>query len=154
MTIACAINGPRPVLRPAPLAVWARRAIDRLPARGGVLAAAIVLMATVTVRAEEHIQDWIPDALTFPEDTEVISDRVIGSTVRMFSIATGADVDALFADWQDSLETSGYPVSAGGPELLERSIEFSGPGIANAKIILAPATEDGRSLIEFDATLD
>lgn len=36
---------------------------------------------------------------------------------------------------------------------MDRSIKFSGPGIANAKIIVAPTTEDGRSIIEFDATL-
>ncbi len=76
------------------------------------------------------------------------------STVRMFSIATGADVDALFTDWEESLSSNGYPVTQGADEFLNRSIEFSGPGIANAKIILAPTTHEGRSLIEFDATLN
>ncbi|SLN76227.1 hypothetical protein [Roseisalinus antarcticus] len=72
----------------------------------------------------------------------------------MFSIATGDDVDALFTDWQESLNGSGYPVTQGADDLLDRSIEFSGPGIANAKIIVSPTSEDGRSIIEFDATRD
>jgi len=45
-------------------------------------------------------------------------------------------------------------VTQGADDLLDRSIEFSGPGITNAKIIVAPTTDDGRSIIEFDATLD
>ncbi|MFP4238162.1 hypothetical protein [Rhodosalinus sp.] len=46
------------------------------------------------------------------------------------------------------------PDIAGRGRLLDRAIEFSAPGIANAKIIVAPTTEDGRSIIEFDATLN
>ncbi len=80
--------------------------------------------------------------------------RAVGSSVRMFSIATEADVDDLFAEWEDSLSTSAYPVTGGQSELLEHSIEFSGPGIANAKIIVAPKVDGGPRIIEFDATLD
>lgn len=72
----------------------------------------------------------------------------------MFSIATGTDVDALFADWEESLSGNEYPVTQGADDLLERSIAFSGPDIANAKIIVAPASEDGRQVIAFDATLN
>jgi hypothetical protein len=81
-------------------------------------------------------------------------DRAIGSTVRLFSVATSADVDALFADWEESLNSNGYPMTQSSDDLLDRSIEFSGPGIASAKIVVAPTSEDGRSIIEFDATLD
>jgi len=112
------------------------------------------VLAAAVVYADEHMQDWIPDVLAIPDDAEVVTDRAIGSTVRMFSIATGADVDALFADWEESLNGNGYPVTQGAEDLLDRSIEFSGPGITNAKIIVAPTTDDGRSIIEFDATLD
>lgn len=112
------------------------------------------VLAAAAVYADENLQDWIPDVLTFPDDAEVVTDRAIGSTVRMFSIETGADVDDLFADWEESLDGNGYPVAQGADDLLDRSIEFSGPGISNAKIIVAPTTEDGRSVIEFDATLD
>ncbi|WP_157935979.1 hypothetical protein [Paracoccus zhejiangensis] len=131
-----------------------RTALPRLPVRDALLAAWLVLAASAVVYADEHLQDWIPDVLTIPEDAEVVTDRAIGSTVRMFSIATGADVDALFAEWEESLSGNGYPVTQGADDLLDHSIEFSGPGIANAKIIVAPTTEDGRSVIEFDATLD
>jgi len=112
------------------------------------------VLAAAVVYADEHMQAWIPDVLAIPDDAEVVTDRAIGSTVRMFSIATGADVDALFADWEESLSGNGYPVTQGAEDLLDRSIEFSGPGITNAKIIVAPTTDDGRSIIEFDATLD
>lgn len=130
-----------------PIAQWStgrrtlRAALPRLPIWNVVIAVWLAF-------ADEHLQDWIPD------DAEVVTDRAIGSTVRMFSIATGADVDALFADWEESLSGNGYPVTQGADDLLDRSIEFSGPGIANAKIIVAPTTDDGRSIIEFDATLD
>jgi hypothetical protein len=81
-------------------------------------------------------------------------DRAIGASVRMFSITTGADVDALLADWEESLNDNGFPVTQSGNDLLDRAIEFSGPGIANAKILVAPSTDEGRNIIEFDATLN
>ncbi len=146
---------------PAPLALDLRslagavgRIVARVPIRDILLAAAMVLAASVVVYADEHIQDWIPDVLTFPEDAEVVTDRAIGSSIRLFSISTDADVDALLADWEESLTENGYPVTQEAGDLLDRSIEFTGPGITNAKIIVAPVTEDGRSLIEFDATLN
>jgi hypothetical protein len=114
----------------------------------------MVLAASVVVYADEHIQDWIPDVLTFPEDAEVVTDRAIGSTIRLFSISTGADVDVLLADWENNLSENGYPVTQEAGDLLNRSIEFTGPGITNAKIIVAPVTQDGRNVIEFDATLE
>lgn len=128
-------------------------AIQQLRAKEMIAAAAIVVMASA-VLADEMLQDWIPDELSFPEDSEVITDRAIGSTVRMFSIATNADVADLFDDWEDSLGTSGYRITQAQDELLDQSIEFSGRGISNAKIIVAPVTEDGRSIIQFDATLN
>lgn len=132
-----------------------RTALPRLAVKDALIAAWLVLAASAVVYADEHLQDWTPDVLAIPDDAEVVTDRAIGSTVRMFSIATGADVDALFADWEESLSGNGYPVTQGADDLLDRSIEFSGPGIANAKIIIvAPTTDDGRSIIEFDATLD
>lgn len=131
-----------------------RTALLRLPVRDALIAAWLVLVASTVVYADEHLQDWIPDVLAIPVDAEVVTDRAIGSTVRMFSIATGADVEELFAEWEESLNGNGYPVTQGADDLMDRSIEFSGPGITNAKIVVAPTTEDGRSIIEFDATLD
>ena len=130
----------------------------RAPIRDMVLAAAIVVAASVVVHADEniheHIQNWIPDVLTFPDDTEVVTDRAIGSSSRLFSISTEADVDTLLADWEEELTENGYPVTQEAGELLDRSIEFTGPDIVNAKIIVAPTTDGSRSLIEFDATLN
>lgn len=150
-----------PDIFPAPFASDLRslagtvgRIACRVPVRDILLAGVMVLAASVMVYADEHIQDWIPDVLTFPEDAEVVTDRAIGSSVRLFSISTGADVDALLADWEESLTENGYPVTQEAGDLLDRSIEFTGPGISNAKILVAPVTEDGRSVIEFDATLD
>jgi hypothetical protein len=156
MTNMCIAPEHRPFFPEVPLgrAFCLRMAHLRLPIRDALVAAWLVLAASAVVYADEHLQDWIPDVLTFPDDAVVVADRAIGSTVRMFSIETGADVDALFADWEESLNGNGYPVAQGAEDLLERSIEFSGPGIANAKIIVAPTSEDERSVIEFDATLD
>lgn len=149
---------PNPSFAPAGLGrhlASVRAAIPRrLPIRGVIIAAWLVFTASAVVNADEHLQDWLPGVLEIPDDAEVVTDRAIGSTVRMFSIATGAEVDALFSDWEDSLSRNGYPVTQGSDDLLDRSIEFSGPGIANAKIVVAATTDDGRSVIEFDATLD
>ncbi|SRR6056297_181807 len=126
----------------------------RAPIRDLTLAAAIVVAASVVVHADERFPDWIPDALSFPDDAEVVTDRSVGSSIRLFSISTQADVDALLADWENELNENGYPVTQEAGELLDQSIEFTGPGIANAKIIVAPTTDGARSLIEFDATLN
>ncbi|MDD9727571.1 hypothetical protein PVV74_19135 [Roseovarius sp. SK2] len=131
-----------------------RAAIPPLPIMGTLVAAWLVLSASAVVYAVEHIQRRIPDGLAIPGDAEVVTDRAIGSTVRMFSIATGTDVDAIDADWQQCLCVNGYAVTQGTGDLLDLSIEFFGPGIGNTKIIVAPSTETGRSIIEFDATLD
>ena len=122
--------------------------------RDMLLVALLCLTASAIVHADEQLQDWIPQVLEMPEDVEVLADRAIGSTVRLFSIATATDVDALLSEWQESLTNGGYPVTRGSDDLMQRSIEFSGPGIANAKIIVAPSAADGRSVIDFDATLN
>lgn len=131
-----------------------RNTLLRPPVRDALVAAWLVLAASAVVYADQHLQDRIPDVLAIADDAEVVTDRATGSAVRMFSSATAADVDALFADWEESPSGNGYPVTQGADDLLDRSIGFSGPGIANAKTIVAPTTEEGRSVIEFDATLD
>src|SRR5690554_5848144 len=131
-----------------------RSGLYQLPVRDMIAAAIIVLSANAIVYANEGFQDWIPDVLVIPDDAEVVTDRRIGSTMRMFSISTGANVETLFADWEESLRTNGYLVTQQEREFQVRSIEFTGPDIANAKIILAPITDKGRHLIEFDATLN
>lgn len=139
---------------PRPAVASLRTALPRLVVKDALIAAWLVLAASVVVYADAQRHDWIPDVLAIPDDAEVVTDRAICATLRRFSIATGADVDALFADWEVSLSGNGYPVTQGADDLLDRSIKFSGPCITNAKIVVAPTTDDGRSIIEFDATLD
>jgi len=104
--------------------------------------------------SREPIQDWVPDILDFPDDSEVIHSREIGSTIRMFSIVTAQDADKILARWRDYLDESGYVISETGVGALERAIEFSGQGVSNAKIIISPSSAEGRNIIEFDATLN
>jgi hypothetical protein len=104
--------------------------------------------------SREPIQDWLPDGLDFPDDTEVIHSREIGSTIRMFSIVTAEDPDEILSRWRDYLDENGYIISETGVGALERAIEFSGQGISSAQIIISPSSADGRSIIEFDATLN
>ncbi len=109
------------------------------PRRDAVLAAILVFSATALLHAQDRIeawtQDWVPTILEVPADAILLTDREIGSTVRMFSFSTGADVDALFETWEAALRDGGFPIDQGADDLLERSIEFSGRGITNAKIV-------------------
>ncbi len=124
--------------------------------------ASMILAASLTVSimiapaavAEGAPQEWVPYVLDFPDDLEVLSSREIGSTVRMFSIGTHADPDALMAAWEQALRTNGFIIKQNLRDVLDRAIEFSGPGIGNAKIVVAPRSgTDDTNIIEFDATL-
>ena len=118
-------------------------------------AAAIASTASLIANAEIAAQDWIPEVLVFPEDAEVVADRAVGSAIRMYSVTTDADGAEVLGLWQAALEQAGFVITAGRDDLLPNSVEFSGPGIINAKIVATTSpVEDGRTLIEFDATLD
>ncbi|MGC9369415.1 MAG: hypothetical protein ACP5DX_07770 [Paracoccaceae bacterium] len=111
-------------------------------------------MTTSAAVAEDAPQDWVPDVLDFPDDLDVLSSREIGSTVRMFAISTNADPAALMTAWEDALRTNGFLIERNLGDVLEGAIEFSGSGIANAKIVVAPRRGNGETtIIEFDATL-
>jgi hypothetical protein len=134
------------------------RLIERLPFRDMAMAAFIVIAASAVLHAQERLEEWsqawMPTELAVPEDAELLTDREVGSTVRMFSFATAQDVEALFADWEVALESGGFQIDQSPDELLERSIEFSGTGITNAKIVAGHTDGDGRTVIEVDATLE
>jgi hypothetical protein len=117
-------------------------------------AAAVILLATGAVAQDDIPQGWVPEAIRLPSDAEVLTDRAIGSSLRMFSFATAEDVDEMLTDWEDELRLAGYSVLQSPDELLDRVIEFSGPGIGNAKIAVAPNRTDDRRIVEIDATLD
>ncbi len=114
----------------------------------------VVLFAAVVGYADEIPQGWVPEALTLPDDAEVQMDRAIGSSIRMFSFSTEADVGKLFGDWSTELEDSGYNIRPQQAELEQSAIEFSGRNILNAKIVTAPASNGDRAVVSFDATLE
>jgi len=122
------------------------------------MAASILVAVSATVLAEERmrawVQDWVPDELAIPEDAEVVRESAIGSSIRMFSFSTGADVERLFAEWEEGLTENGYVVRESDVALSDRSIEFSGPGILNASISEGAIPGDDRTVIEFEATLN
>jgi hypothetical protein len=117
------------------------------------LAAAAPLAADDTDDGLEMPQGWVPAALMMPADAEVLTDREIGSSLRMFSFNTAADVDELLAAWEEALRLAGFTITQQLDESLERVIEFSGEGITNAKIAVTPSMLDDLHVIEFDATL-
>ena len=71
----------------------------------------------------------------------------------MSSFSTGRRRGRTFRDLGKRLEDDGFQIDQAPDELLERSIEFSGSGIANAKIVAGVTDPDGRTVIEVDATL-
>jgi len=132
---------------------WPDRARLRARIRNMLVAAFLTIPATVILHAEQAPQAWVPEVLEFPADMELQTDRSIGSTLRMFSFSTGHDPETMMATWEDTLRSAGYTILQGQEDILDHAIEFSGPGIGNAKIVVAPATGEGRWVIEFDATL-
>ncbi|MGG7645617.1 hypothetical protein ACQ5SP_12490 [Rhodovulum sp. YNF3179] len=134
-----------------------RRLARSMRVREMVTAAAIVLSTSALLSAEEQVQgwvqSWVPGVLRLPADAEVLSDREIGSSVRMFSIATAEEPDALMTEWRTALEDGAYDIYKSESAALNGAIEFSGEGVSNAKIAVSPARDDGRTVIEFDATL-
>jgi hypothetical protein len=125
----------------------------RLPLRNILFAACLSLAATMILRAEEVPQGWVPDVLELPADMEVLTDRSIGSSLRMFSFSTESDPEALLIKWEEALTAAGYVIVQAQDDTLDQAIEFSGQGIGNAKIVLSPTNAEGRVVIEFDATL-
>lgn len=119
------------------------------------MAVALLVAATsLEVFAQEtSSQAWVPETLEMPEDIEIRSERAIGSSLRMLSFTTAADVDELLEGWTEALELGGYTVLAAEVENLNHVIEFSGQGIANGKIVVTPSEIEGRSVIQMDATL-
>lgn len=99
-------------------------------------------------------QDWIPAAVDLPADMMVKVDRAIGSSTRIFSFETRADGAALIVDWAAALDAAGYQIKDPNPELAARQIDFSGPGIGNAKISIQPGAVHGTTTVQFDASLD
>lgn len=122
-----------------------------------LLATIITLSVSAVLEAEDSsphwTQDWVPAILRLPVDAEFQSERSIGSSVRMFSVITTEDADTLLLEWEEALKENGYRIDQSRNDKLDRSIEFSGSGISNAKIIAPTSTSQGPTTLKFDATL-
>ena len=115
--------------------------------------AALVLAQPLRAGPGIEVQDWIPGAVEMPGDAEVKTDRAIGSSIRLFEITTAEDVDTLLSGWRAALEENGYQVEEPSVEMDVQQVKFTGPGIGNAKISVAPSAADGRNVLSFDASL-
>lgn len=120
----------------------------------GCLAIISTCLGQGALAQESPPQSWVPDVLHLPDDAQVLTDRAIGESLRMFSFATHADVDALLRGWEADLREAGYSVLQAQADVLDRVIAFSGQGINNAQIVVAPASGSTRRIVAFDATLD
>lgn len=117
------------------------------------LAAALTLGSAMMLWAQQP-QDWIPGEIALPADMDITIDRAIGSSTRIFAFMTGEDADALIDRWSDALRAAGYIIAPAPAEIDTQQIEFSGPGIGNAKIAVQPTADETRSLVQFDASLN
>jgi hypothetical protein len=129
--------------------------ISNAPARIAFapLAAALTFASAMMLWAQQA-QDWIPAQIALPDDMEVTIDRAIGSSTRIFAFMTGEDAGALIDTWTDALTQAGYNIAPPSEEIDVQQIEFSGPGIGNAKIAVQPTADADRSLVQFDASLN
>lgn len=118
-----------------------------------LFAACLSLFAAAILQADEAPQEWVPDVLEMPADIEVLEDRAIGATLRMFKISTESNVETLLNEWEDELGLAGYTIHQVQADAPNHAIEFSGQGINNAKIVISPTRDGARAVIDFDATL-
>lgn len=154
-------TSPLPILGFAPITdflnVWGGRIARPFLTRVMLLAMVVTVSVSAALEAEDSstqwTQDWVPLILRMPVDADFSSVRAIGSSVRMFSVTTTEDADALLLEWEEALRENGYRIDQSRDDKLDRSIEFSGSGISNAKIVAATSTTQGPTTLKFDATL-
>lgn len=120
------------------------------------LFAAWVLMSSTPaeVHADVSGPEWLPHALDLPEDTEVVTSREIGSSMRLLRLATTQDAGELLGSWRSALLAAGYTVREPQVDLDALQLSFSGKGINNAQIAVPNRGQKNRTMIEIDATLD
>lgn len=117
-------------------------------------AAVFMAFAASELCAEVPGPDWLPKVLEFPEDTEVVTSREIGSSMRLLRLATTQDAGELLNAWRTALLLGGYAVREAEADLDILQISFSGQGINNAQIAVPNRGKKTRTMIEIDATLD
>ncbi|MFU8883151.1 MAG: hypothetical protein ACNA7Q_12360 [Rhodobacterales bacterium] len=117
------------------------------------IAAAALLLGISPVLADEQPQSWIPSEITLPEDMEVVTDRRIGSAIRVFTFTTQEDGDTLAVKWREALETGPYQVMPAAEGLDQRLIEFSGGRVQNGQIAFSRGADGTNTMVQFDASL-
>lgn len=121
--------------------------------RNIVFAACLFFPVAVVLQADEAPQAWVPEVLELPADMEVLEERAIGSSLRMFKFSTNRAADPLLTEWEEALRGDGYEIHQMDGSAVGQMIEFSGQDINNAKIVVSPTADGERTVIDFDATL-
>jgi hypothetical protein len=112
-----------------------------------------LVLGIATVAAAEQPQSWIPEEITLPEDMDIVTDRSIGSAIRVFTFTTKEDGDVLADLWREALETGPYQVKPAAEGLDQRLIEFSGGRVQNGQIAFSRGADSTDTMVQFDASL-
>lgn len=156
MTVISCHPTPSAVFQPATIqGMFPWSALEELleHVRSALLVGFLVIAASVAALAEEAFPDWVPQALGFPSDAEIVADRSVGSSIRMISFTTQQDGEELLAEWEAALLDAGYQIVQSQDDTIMRAVEFSGEDIQNAKILIAPQSSAELWVIDIDATL-
>lgn len=117
------------------------------------LSVAALFLSIAPLHAEDSDTSWIPEEIILPEDMEIVTDRSIGSVIRVFTFTTAEDTDALADLWREALETGPYQVLPPAEGMDQRLIEFSGGGIQNGQIAFMRGADGTDTTVQFDASL-
>lgn len=115
--------------------------------------AAAVFLTVSPLMAQEADQSWIPEEISLPEDMEIVTDRSIGSAIRVFTFTTAEDTDSLADRWREALTNGPYQVQPPSEGMDQRLIEFSGGRIQNAQIAFSQGAASTDTTVQFDASL-
>jgi hypothetical protein len=116
-------------------------------------AAVALVLGMAPVIADEQPQSWIPQEIILPDDMEVVTDRRIGSAIRVFTFTTAEDGETLADTWREALETGPYQVMPAAEGLDQRLIEFSGGRVQNGQIAFSRGADGTNTMVQFDASL-
>ncbi len=117
------------------------------------LAALTIPLLAMPVAAQER-PDWLPAALVLPADAQVSLNAEVGSSARMLQFSTNEDPDALLDRWREALRENGYLIDDSLNQIEERQIQFTGPSVDAAQVVVLPAAGAGRITLQIDATLN
>jgi hypothetical protein len=98
--------------------------------------------------------EWLPTALELPEDARISLNAEVGASARMLQFSTDEDADALLERWREALIGADYLIDQSLTQIEERQIQFSGPDVDSAQVVVLPAAGAGRVTLQIDATLN